>query len=349
MIKELDFQEWKSILKSNFSDIKPEVYYFPEYYQSWQEYENAISYCLYIKEKETEYLYPFLKKEITTYDLDKKYFDIFTAYGYGGILASNNLYIEDDLEKINLLIDDWCQKNSIVSEFIRENFVFNQKQINLRKSQNIQVRTNVYSDLSKEINLELSKSRKRYINIAKRNLLEFKVSKDKKNIDIFLNLYYKTMDKLEADKYYYFNKSYFENTFLNLKDNVEFVLVEKDDTIISAAVCLFTEDLYVYHLGASDMDFLSFKPNDFLFFNIMNRAKELGCKYVSWGGGTTNEEDDSLFNFKKKFGSITKPIYIGKKIHNQLVYKEVEKQWEVKYPTLINKYKNILLKYHYEE
>jgi len=41
------------------------------------------------------------------------------------------------------------------------------------------------------------------------------------------------------------------------------------------------------------------------------------------------------------------PFYIGKKIHNKIIYDEVVRQWEEKYPGKILKYKNHLLKYRF--
>jgi len=41
------------------------------------------------------------------------------------------------------------------------------------------------------------------------------------------------------------------------------------------------------------------------------------------------------------------PFYIGKKIHNKIIYDEVVRQWEEDNPEMRFKYKSYLLKYRY--
>ena len=105
--------------------------------------------------------------------------------------------------------------------------------------------------------------------------------------------------------------------------------------------------MYNYHLGSSNPDKLHLRPNDLLFSEMFLRGKDLGCHYLNLGGGISNDSNDSLFAFKKKFGTIYKAIYIGKKIYDRNLYEDIEKQWKKKHPSLVTKYKNILQKHHY--
>ena len=83
---------------------------------------------------------------------------------------------------------------------------------------------------------------------------------------------------------------------------------------------------------------------------LWEAAKELqkrGVKRFHLGGGTTGNEDDSLFLFKRRFSKDTCQFYIGKLIFNQYAYNAICADWEQKNPEKAEHYKHHLLKYKY--
>ena len=46
-------------------------------------------------------------------------------------------------------------------------------------------------------------------------------------------------------------------------------------------------------------------------------------KYLHFGGGRTNDQNDSLLKFKKSFSNTLSEFYIGEKIHNEFLYNEL--------------------------
>ena len=56
------------------------------------------------------------------------------------------------------------------------------------------------------------------------------------------------------------------------------------------------------------------------------KAKELNIKFLNFGGGRTNDENDSLLNFKKSFSNILSEFYIAEKIYNYEIYSELVKK-----------------------
>ena len=64
--------------------------------------------------------YPFIKRAIELPFLNNglsQDFDIITPYGYGGHLTQNSS--EQIIQDFRLEFDEYCQKNNIISEFIR--------------------------------------------------------------------------------------------------------------------------------------------------------------------------------------------------------------------------------------
>jgi len=347
MIKELKYDEWEKIISSRNFSSNADIYYNPSYYDTWKNFENAKPGCLFYQTSKTKFLYPFFKKEINGFFLKKKCYDLFTAYGYGGIIASNNNFSKKDIIELNNSINSWCKNNDIVTEFVRENFIFHQKIQSIRSIEHLQVRTNIYSNLQKNMIDEFSKTSIRNIKKAKRNNLEFYLDKKFEYLNQFIDLYLTTMKKLNASNYFFFNKNYFSSIKKLLKNNAELLCVFDNKQLISSNICFKSNLMYNYHLGSSNPDKLHLRPNDLLFSEMFLRGKELGCHYLNLGGGISNDSNDSLFAFKKKFGTIYKAIYIGKKIYDKTLYEDIEKQWKKKHPSLVTKYKNILQKHHY--
>ncbi len=343
-VRELDQEEWSAAL-GRFSRVRPDIYYWPQYYGTWARYERAEATCLFARLKGVDFLYPFFKKKIEGYDLEEDHWDIFTAYGYGGLLPSSPRFEPTAAAEVNRLIDEWCLKNRIVAEFVRQNRVWDLAGAYLRDVKQVHIRTNVYADLNRPLQEELSKSRRRYLNIARRRGLTSTIDPAGEGLDLFCELYALTMDKVKAEAYYYFDRHYFERVFDLLQGKVELVWVWDGQEPAAGAVCFQSGHNYTYHLGASDPAKLAAKPNDFLFYAILQRARFLGFNYVFWGGGMSTRPDDSLFQFKSRFGSLKFPCHIGRKIHLPLVYESLCQRWARRFPDLAREKGHILLKY----
>ena len=113
----------------------------PEYLQTWINYEESVAYCAVYQNDKYMLLYPFLKKKITGYDLGADYYDIQTAYGYGGVISNAVNIPVKYVNDFNKQLDDWCLENNIISEFIRTNPLHD---FYYRKADYIGVRYNVY-------------------------------------------------------------------------------------------------------------------------------------------------------------------------------------------------------------
>lgn len=337
-----DKETWKNKI-SLFDDEKLDIYYLPEYYQTWIEYENAEPICIFAQINESKFLYPFFKKEIAGYELSDKYYDIFSAYGYGGVVSS--VVDSKDIETFNQEFKTWCKQNNIIAEFIRENPSINQKEDFIRDADYLKVRTNVYLRATEEYTVTSSSARR---NIRKaQNNLTVNVDNDLESIDRFIELYNMTADRLEMDDSYLFDKNYFYNHQKYFLDNTKIINIVLENRIIASTLFYFGYGKTVYHLGASDFKYQSFRANDYLFSKMIDESRGLNNSLLSLGGGTTDNPDDKLFQYKSKFGNDFRDVYIGKKIHNESIYNNICEQWTIQYPNLVDKYKNLFLKYRF--
>ena len=97
-----------------------DIYFYPEYYQSWQSVYEGEVLCFYAEIDSIKVLYPVIKCKIEGYDLDDSYYDISSAYGYSGAISTVINADEKIKKEFSSLISDWCKEENIVAEFIRE-------------------------------------------------------------------------------------------------------------------------------------------------------------------------------------------------------------------------------------
>ena len=337
-----DKASWDKTL-TDFPDFKGKVYYQHFYLKAYQNNNEGQATLNIIKDGDKIVaIYPFLLRKVPTKISLEPFYSIETAYGYGGVVFSENKpeYIEFFLTEHT----NWCQKNSVVAEFVRFNplhsfhsLLSNHYQIDLNRKT---VSVDLHGGFKDIIN-QTTSARMRNYKRAQREGLEFTYSTSLSN---FKKLYLTTMKRLEADKYYLFSENYFAS-LANQPDSVKIAEVyTQDKTCIAAAIFLQDETSLHYHLGASDSDYFQLSPNAFLFISAAAQAQQDRLAEFHLGGGLTLDPYDSLFKYKVGFSNTQNDFYIGKKIYNQKAYNKLSKTWQ----KLTGLEPKILLHYHIE-
>jgi len=330
--------QWRNAF-NGFPELFKEVYFMPEYYLSWQDYEQATPKCFYTEIDGVNFLYPFFMKEIEGFELDQPYYDISTAYGYGGVLTSEEDVTSAIRGKFNNLFNNWCVENTVVAEFIREIPYVNNK---LRDANYEIVRNNVFIELDTEYKPENRHVRKN-INKAKRNGLRYEWDPKMNNIDTFMKLYTNSFQRINMDKYYLFPDDYYLKLKKLFAEQIGLINVFYNDEIINSMIVFRAYNKMICHLIGTNYDFIEYRPNDLVYHGAIEISKELGIELISMGGGIT--VNDNLFRFKEKFGNCVKDVFVGKKINNKKVYNQLIEQWEGKYPMHADNFINFFLRY----
>lgn len=325
MYKILDVNDkmWDEYLEK-FPDKLQDIYYTSNYYRLYEENGDGKARLFVYEEKEKLGIYPFLINEIKC-NLDEKYYDIQSAYGYGGpLIACDSKEFAKKFENEFL---KFCFENNIIAEFIRFHPLVKNENVfckNITKSHN---RNTVYLDLNKGIqriwNEDIKSKNRNMIRKAEKNNLIVEVSRDFKK---FKQIYLKTMANVNAQEYYYFSDNYYDN-IENSKDCI-LLDVKMDGEIIASAVFIYYGEYFHYHLSGSIKKYCSFAPNNLLIWEAIKIAVCNGNKFFHLGGGLTDSLDDSLFKFKNSFSKEIADFYIGKRIHNKAVYEQLIYEWE---------------------
>lgn len=336
--------KWNHFLKRIPAECQ-DVYYREEYVKLY-ETESEVANCFIYESNHDIFLFPFLRRSFIY--RGEKYFDFETAYGYGGYISSN--HSEVFLKAAYTAFFDLAKQAKFICGFVRFHPLLKNTQGFGEIGQIFNNRKTIAIDLSTGIDYawtnEIHQRNRNIIRNCEKKGLKFITDNSFKNLETFVKIYESTMDKLHADRFYYFKKKYYEQ----LRDSFEksFIgLVKYEDRIIAAAIFFYQEPYGHYHLGGSDKNYLNMFPNNFLLWNAAVELEKRGIKYFHLGGGTDGTENNSLFLFKKRFSKQEYQFSIGKTIFNSELYNQICIDWERSNPQKVEQYKQILLKYKY--
>ena len=139
------------------------------------------------------------------------------------------------------------------------------------------------------------------------------------------------MSDLHAEDFYFFPQKYYSEYRQTFKDRSMLCFAMLDGKVIAGSMFMFSDDYAHYHLSARDREYSCYAANNLILWYAIQKAKERGCKWLHFGGGTTGNDDDSLLRFKKEFSKSLCEFWIGKRVHNQTVYDEVVHQWKERF------------------
>ncbi|MCU7557552.1 GNAT family N-acetyltransferase [Macrococcus capreoli] len=328
VIKHQNKDEWDQIV--NNSDLT-DVYHTWGYLNGYYLNGDGDPLLFYFKTDTTEIINVVIKRDIHA---DKRfsevlkpgrYFDFISPYGYGGTLiqSSNDSDINNYFEEYN----NYCIKNKIVSEFVRFHPIKNNFDLINNEYDIITLGETIALDLSSEdiVWSNIQSRMRNKIRKANKDGVEIYFSNDRALLDTFIDIYEETMNKNNADSYYFFNREYYESIVNDLKYNFLFCYAKKDGEIISIAIILLGNQILHYHLSGTRQSFNNLAPNNNVLLNTALWGSLNGYKLFHLGGGLGSSTDE-LLNYKKKFNKNSNLRFsIGKKIFNQEMYNELVK------------------------
>lgn len=327
-----NFDQWGQMLQ-RLPVSQQDIYFTPAYYSLYQNYGDGEALCFVFEKDDNVAVYPFLKNPITPlgYELDKEYYDIQGAYGYNGLIAST-----DDagfIAEFWAAFDVWCQENDIVAEFMRFHPLLNNQCLASPNMKTFFSRHTVALDLSLSLDeiwtQQFSSKNRNMIRKAEKEGVTIVESDD---YETFRKLYDGTMTNLNAEDYFFFPKSYYDEYKASFKDKSILYFALYEGKVIAGSMFMFCENYAHYHLSARDREYSKYAANNLILWYGIQKAKERGCEWFHFGGGTTGNEDDSLLLFKQNFSKTKTEFWIGKRVHNQAVYDCIVEQWKTEFP-----------------
>ncbi len=311
--------------KSEWGDALKEVrsfdfYHTFDYHQiSKTRAEEAV--LISYRDRKSIILLPLLLRRI----FDSDYYDATSVYGYAGPLGVN---IDNgfDAKRFQECLDDYFLEKKVVAVFSRLNPYIPEQDALLSGIGVIKSIGNVVNiDITKTPEAQRSAYRRdtrSRVNKARR-LCSVRLARGPKDIEAFVNIYRETMEKLDADDSYFFDKEYFFN-FLECEGfKTDILLAIHNDTgdITAGSMFVKTNDIVQYHLSGTKTEYMKIAPARLLLDEMRLMATKQGYRYFNLGGGYKNREDP-LFDFKSSFSDDYKSFKIWTHVVDREKYRE---------------------------
>ena len=311
-------KEWDELVRS-FANY--DVYYLSGYVKAFQIHGDGEPQLFYYNENGLRGIYVYMKRKTAIEGV----YDSITPYGYGGFLLEG----DDSNENMNALWNAYVDKmksENIVDNFVRYHPV-------LANAVPMKICSDVI-DLGKTVSMDLTSEEVIWKNIhsknrnmirkAEKNGIVIKHGQGLELFDDFIKIYNATMDKDNAEPYYYFKPEFYKSIHEDLKDNYEMFWAEYDGKIIAMSIMIFANGRLNYHLSGSDLQYRNLAPSNLLLYKAAMWGMEKGMKTFHLGGGVGSGEDN-LYKFKIAFNrfsdcqfSIAKHIFDNEK-YDELV------------------------------
>ena len=135
---------------------------------------------------------------------------------------------------------------------------------------------------------------------AEKNGIEIHHAADMALFKDFVQIYNATMDKDNADEYYYFGEEFYKSIHEDLNGHYEMFYATYEGKIIAMSIMLFANKQMHYHLSGSVLEYRILAPSNLLLYKAALWGCEQGYKTLHLGGGVGSGED-SLYKFKATF------------------------------------------------
>lgn len=307
---------WNKVVKS-FKNW--DIYYLYDYVVPLAEHGDGTPKLLYFECKNCRLCYVLMVNDIANSEIFKNniqrnlYFDAITPYGYGGPIV-DGIFDENASIMFRNELHDYCIKSNIVTQFIRFNPILNNYMYFNEICEVTTYKKTVYIDTMNKDNIlkNMDSKNRNMIRKAKKNNIKI-IYDYGENINKFIPIYNQTMKSINAEKYYYFKNDYYLYLKNHFKDNLIIFYAMFNNEIISASIFLYNNNYMHYHLSGTLSEYRSYASVNLLIYEAALWASEKNISKLHLGGGILN--NDSLFNFKKKFNkSGILPFYIGRTI-----------------------------------
>ena len=291
--------------RADVPDVLPwDVYWEHPYSQAFAGLGDGTPGAFKYQHSDQTWFHVFLRRPIH----DTGFTDLKTPYGYGGPLATTS--DPDFLADAQTAFHTWAAGERIVTEFIRFHPLLATQQYRCAPETLIEKnRPTVWINLRRpwpDLLTEMTPNFRRGVRKGLAAGLICEEVSHQTGLPEFITAYHATMSRVGARAYYLFSPEHFSQlgaSELGLRLFRVHSRSRSHDRGTAWALLLSGNEWCHYHLGASDPSALALRPNNVLFFGLLEALSQEGkCAGIHFGGGTTPDPDNSLFRFKASLG-----------------------------------------------
>ena len=314
--------EWDKIVRS-FNDY--DVYWLSGYVKAFEIHGDGKPLLFFYEDDESRGINVVMLRDIANDSRfvekipQKTYWDISTPYGYGGWIIEGKIKEELFIEYTRK-----CIEFGIICEFVRFHPMLENVKFCKNEYRVVELGNTVALDLEspETIWANITSKNRNMIRKAQKNNVKIYNARNPQIYSIFKKIYNETMDKDNADEFYYFTDEFYKSILEDLPQNAQVFYALYEEKIIAASIMLASNGKMNYHLSGSMREYSHLAPTNLLLYEAAIWGYTNGYKTLYLGGGVGSEED-SLYKFKKSFyrKDDVKKFFIGKKIFDEEKYK----------------------------
>jgi hypothetical protein len=271
-------------------------------------------------------MYPFVQRDVGAL-LNAEYADGLNdtvgLYGRGGLIGEAH---DDDVKKFCALLERHFENQNVFCSFDRFHPVIGNHTKALHTAKVMEIGGFVVVDLRPSIDdveKNFKPSVRKDIRKAQRNEVQCFCEGGDDHLEVFLDIYYQTMDRNSAAEFHYFSEKFFASLKSHIPDQFLFFYAVHQGVIVSCELVLYHGKYSHSFLGGTQKESLPLAVNPILKQTILQKMKSLGCDYFLLGGGY--EPNDGIFNFKKAYAPEgVYPSYIGGSVWQPDVYQKLK-------------------------
>jgi hypothetical protein len=256
--------------------------------------------------------HPLIKRKISKEEILTDLVSVYDFSGFWFNTEDQNI-INDLISNFDKEYSKYCNTNDIVAEFSRI-YPFNNIKILQDTSYNINLHnSNVVINLYDRYDVifkNYNPKRRNKINQSLKNKLTFVKDND---IQKFLKIYYKNLDRVTAAQFYYFSVNFFKE-IENMCDI--FYVYDENNEVCAGHIYLKDNNKYFLFLFAGVFKKLNLRPNCFAINEAIKYSKSKGYEFFHLGSGNHQE----LQYYKESFSKTRLKYYTIKKIFKKNSY-----------------------------
>jgi hypothetical protein len=300
-----------------------DTYDLPEYVAVCARYEESAPFAFYAREGDQFALIPLLQRPLpSSLGAPPSWSDATSPYGYSSALFTGGA--EWSFRVVNAFVEA-CAGHQIISVFVRLHPLLPSVPALGSAGKRVWHGETVYVDLTVpegEMRRQMRNNYRR--EIRRLHFRDFKVVVDDWSLyDRFIQIYWETMWRLDADPYYFFSNDYFQDLRQALGSHLHlFSVLSPDCSVAAAGLFTETEGIVEFHLSSTAQEYRHLAPAKLMLDCAINWAKAAGNRVLHLGGGVGSRKD-SLFQFKAGFSNLRSDFETWQVICDQKRYDEL--------------------------
>jgi lipid II:glycine glycyltransferase (peptidoglycan interpeptide bridge formation enzyme) len=305
--------------------VKSSAIYDFHHTSFYHKIDNNFTAFLFVAEYENDFIaLPLVLRTIE----QTLWFDLTSVYGYCGPISSRKYFDFDKLflDFFQAKFMEYCKANNIVSVFSRLHPLIPHQSVFAGMGEVLNLNKTVMINLMlsrEEQKRQYRKSNKSELSQLRRKGFYVLEGKTQEDVDSFVDIYTETMDRVNAQRNYYFTKEYFYSFLRNSHFDSKLLLAKYQDRIVAGAIFTYTDKIMQYHLAGTTEEFMKLTPMKLILDEAVLLGSNLNLEFLHLGGGVGGTDDDNLFKFKSGFSKSYCQFSVWRYISNDDIYNQL--------------------------